>query len=131
MGRERTKSRLDGRFLALPHQVMDCAAFIALSAPATRLLLDIARQYMGTNNGKLLCTLSVMKGRGWSSNDTLSRARKELEAAHFIQKTREAWMPRRAAWYGLCWRPLDFDPAMDIKPQDFLMKQYLLIGKRL
>ena len=126
MGRERTKNRVGGRFLALPHQVMDSSPFIGLSAPATRLLLDMARQYMGTNNGKLLCTLSLMKRRGWSSNDTLSRARKELEAAKFIQRTREAWMPRRAAWYGLCWLPLDFDPVMDIKPGDFLRKQYLL-----
>ncbi|NMG32365.1 hypothetical protein [Aromatoleum evansii] len=126
MGRERTKNRVGGRFLALPHQVMDCPAFIGLSAHATRLLLDMARQFAGTNNGRLLCTLSVMKKRGWCSNDTLSRARKELEAARFIQKTREAWMPRRAAWYGLCWLPLDFDPAMDIKPGEFLTKQYLL-----
>ncbi|MBD5801049.1 hypothetical protein AZOA_04510 [Azoarcus sp. Aa7] len=126
MGRERTKNRVGGRFLALPHQVMDCPAFIGLSAPATRLLLDMARQFAGTNNGKLLCTLSVMRKRGWSSNDTLCRARKELEAARFIQKTREAWMPRRAAWFGLCWLPLDYDPAMDIKPGEFLTKQYLL-----
>lgn len=126
MGRERTKSRVGGRFLALPHQVLDCPAFIGLSAPATRLLIDIARQFAGANNGKLLVTLSVMKKRGWTSNDTLSRARKELEAAQFIQRTREAQMPRRAAWYGLCWLPLDYDPPMDIKPPDFLLKQFLL-----
>lgn len=126
MGKVRVKNRIGGRFLALPHQVMDCPAFIGLSAPAARLLLDIARQFMGTNNGKLLCTLSLLKERGWNSNDTLSRARKELEAAGFIHKTREAWMPRRAAWYGLSWLPLDYDPAMDIRPAEFQMKRYLL-----
>lgn len=128
MGREKTKSRVGGRFLALPHQVIDCAAYIGLSAPAKDLLTCIARQFAGANNGRLLCTLSVMKKRGWTSNDTLSRARKELEGAQFIQRTREAQMPRRAAWYGLCWLPLDYDPLMDIKPPDFLLKQFLLKG---
>ncbi|WP_407280124.1 hypothetical protein U5817_06710 [Aromatoleum evansii] len=126
MGRERTKSGTGERFLALPHKVMDCPAFIGLSSPATRLLLDLARQYAGTNNGKLLCTLSVMRKRGWTSNDTLIRARRELEAAGFIQQTRLPMMPRRAAWYGITWRSLDFDPVMDLKPCDFMTRAYLL-----
>ncbi|TVT58377.1 MAG: hypothetical protein FHK80_07235 [Azoarcus sp. PHD] len=127
MGRERTKNRVGGRFLALPHLVLDCPAFIGLSAPASRLLLDVARQFAGHNNGKLLCTLSALKPRGWTSNDTLSRARKELEAAKLMQKTREAMKPHRAAWFGLCWLPLDYDPLMDIKPSEFAVKQFLLI----
>lgn len=126
MGRERTKGGIKGRFLALPHTVMDAAAFINLSAPATRLLLDIARQYVGTNNGQLLCTLSVLKRRGWSSNDTLIRARRDLESAGFIQQTRLPMMPRRAAWYGITWRPLDYVPEMDIKPFEFVANAYLL-----
>lgn len=130
MGRERTKKPLGGRlgrFLALPHQVLDSAAFIGLSAPASRLLLDVGHQYMGSNNGKLLCTLSYLKRRGWNSNDTLARARTELEAARLIQKCREAMKPHRAAWWGICWKPLDYDPLMDIKPFDFAVNQFLLV----
>ena len=126
MGREKTKNGMTGRFLALPHGVLDAPAFITLSAPAVRLLLDIARQYAGTNNGRLLCPLSVMKRRGWSSNDTLIRARRELEAAGFIQQTRQPMMPRRAAWYGITWRPLDYLPEMDVKPAEFITHAYLL-----
>lgn len=126
MGRERNKNRVQGRFLALPHSVLDSQAFISLSAQATRLLLDVARQFAGTNNGKLLCTLTALKPRGWTSNDTLSRARKELEAAQLIQLTRHASKPRRAAWWGLCWLPLDFDPLMDLKPAEFQLKQFLI-----
>lgn len=85
MGRERTRKGMKGRFLALPHGVIDSQNFIGLSAPAVRLLLDIGRQYAGTKIGRLLCTLSLMKSRGWSSNDTLIRARRELESAGFIQ----------------------------------------------
>ena len=126
MGREKLKNGIKGRFLALPHGLLDAPAFVGLSAPAVRLLLDIARQYAGTNNGCLLCTLSVMKRRGWSSNDTLIRARRELEAAGLIQQTRLPMMPRRAAWYGITWRPLDYLPEMDVKPSDFMMNAYLL-----
>lgn len=126
MGREKTKSGIKGRFLALPHGVLDARNFIALSAPATRLLLDIARQYCGTNNGQLLCTLSALKKRGWSSNDTLIRARRDLEAMGFIQQTRLPFMPRRAAWYGITWRPLDYLPEMDIKPSEFVANAYML-----
>lgn len=126
MGREKPHNGMKGRFLAVPHGVLDAPAFIALSAPAVRLLLDIARQYAGTNNGRLLCTLSVMKRRAWSSNDTLIRARRELEAAGFIQQTRLPMMPRRAAWYGITWRPLDYLPEMDIKPPEFITHAYLL-----
>ena len=126
MGREKTKNGMKCRFLALPHGVLDAPSFITLSAPAVRLLLDIARQYAGPNNGRLLCTLSVMKRRGWTSNDTLTRARRELEASGFILQTRLPMMPRRAAWYGVTWRPLDYLPEMDIKPVDFMMNAYLL-----
>lgn len=126
MGREKSKDGIKGRFLALPHGVMDAPAFVCLSAPAVRLLLDVARQYCGTNNGKLLCTLSALTKRGWTSNDTLTRARRELESAGFIQQTRPPCKPRRAAWYGITWRPLDYDPLMDIKPADFALHAYLL-----
>lgn len=129
MGRERTKNGIKGRFLALPHGVMDAPNFISLSAPASRLLLDIAKQYAGTNNGQMLCTLSVMKKRGWTSNDTLIRARRVLEATGFIQQTRLPCMPRRAAWYGITWRPLDYLPEMDVKPYEFVMNAYLLTPK--
>lgn len=124
MGREKSKGKIAGRFLALPHSLLDCEAFIELSAPATRLLIDLARQYMGTNNGRLLCTLSALKTRGWTSNDTLQRARRELEEAKLIQMTRYAAKPRRAAWWALCWLPLDYDTLMDIGRDEFALKQF-------
>lgn len=128
MTKRRKGASIDGRFLALPHRLLDSKAYIGLSAPASRLLVDLARQYAGVNNGKLLCTLSALKSRGWTSNDTLYRARRELEAVKLIQLTRHAMKPRRAAWWGLCWLPLDYDPLMDIKPADFQVKSFLRDG---
>lgn len=129
MSRKKPENAISGRFLALPHTVMDSTAFVELSYPASRLLIDIARQYTGKNNGQLLCAASVMAKRGWNSNDTLTRARRELESAGFIQQTRMPLMPRRAAWYGLTWRLLDYLPEMDLKPADFRKNAFLLTRK--
>lgn len=115
MGRAKHKrSGRDGvRFLALPHTVMDSPAFLELSAPAVRLLLDIARQFDGRNNGRLVACMSAMQSRGWTSNDTLQCARRELEAAGLLVMTRKGARPNKAAWFALTWTGLDHSSEMD------------------
>ncbi|MCC4115340.1 hypothetical protein LLG90_08275 [Aromatoleum toluclasticum] len=115
MGRAKHKrSGRDGvRFLALPHTVMDSPAFLELSAPAVRLLLDIARQFDGKNNGRLVACMAAMKSRGWTSNDTLQYARRELEAAGLLALTRKGARPNKAAWFALTWAGLDHSSEMD------------------
>lgn len=121
MGRAKHKrTGRDGvRFLALPHTVMDSPAFLGLSAPAVRLLLDIARQFDGRNNGRLVACMSALKSRGWTSNDTLSRARRELEAAGLLYQTRIGMRPNRAAWFALTWSTLDWTPEMECSAAAF------------
>ena len=46
----------------------------ALGYPARALLIDIARQYTGSNNGRLVACARYLKPLGWNSNDTVSRA---------------------------------------------------------
>ena len=70
-----------GGFIALPWAVVDSPAFTSLSVYARALLLELARQYVRDNNGRLLLTRERMAARGWTSNDTLTKARRELEAA--------------------------------------------------
>lgn len=120
MGREKKSRSRDGtRFLALPHVVMTSPAFINLSAPAVRVLLDIALQYTGQNNGKLVACNAYMKSRGWKSNDTPHRAKKELMDAGFLIETRMGMRPNRAAWYAITWQTLDWTPEMDIQRSAF------------
>jgi hypothetical protein len=121
MARAKHKSRnRDGiRFVAMPHTVLDSAAFLGLSAPAVRLLLDIARQFTGSNNGRLVACTKYLAPRGWKSHDTATRARRELEAAGFIVETRMGMRPNRAAWFALTWVGLDWSPEMDIKREQF------------
>ena len=130
MGRDKTTKRTraarDGsRFLALPHVVMDSEAFRNLSGPALRLLLDIARQYDGDNNGRLVACSKYLRTRGWSSEGTASRARKELEASRLIVETRKGMRPNRATWYALSWLVFDWSPDMDLPRNQFQRGVYV------
>jgi hypothetical protein len=123
--RQTQKAARDGsRFLALPHVVMDSAAFRNLSGPAIRLLLDVARQYSGDNNGKLLTSDKYLSTRGWTSHDTALRARRDLELSGLIFETRKGMRPNRTAWYAVTWLTLDWSPEMDIKRENFTRGAY-------
>ena len=100
-------SRIDGRFLAIPFSVIDSPAYIRLGDPARSLLWDIARQYVGTNNGALLASAKYLKKYGWTSNDKITRAKRELLEAGFIYETFMGHRPNKASWFALTWRPLD------------------------
>jgi hypothetical protein len=83
------------------------------------LLIDIARQYSGANNGKLVACMRYLATRGWTSNDTILRARRELEAARFLVQTRMGARPNKAAWFAATWWGLDWLPEMEIAKNDF------------
>lgn len=103
-----SKSVRDGSgFIALPWVVVDSPAFKKLSHPAKALLLEIARQYCGDNNGRLLCSRAYLMPRGWSSNDVITRAKNELLEAGFIYETVKGERPNKASWYAVTWYMLD------------------------
>jgi len=106
-------SRDPGGFVALPWSVMDCPAYRALSHPARGLLLELARQYTRTNNGRLLASRAHLAARGWTSNDTIARALRELLAAGFIHQTVQGHRPNRASWFAATWLALDRLPGFD------------------
>ena len=102
-----------GGFVALPWSVMDCPAFTQLSMHARGLLLEVARQFVRDNNGRLLLSRGFMAARGWNSTDMLTKAKKELLAAGFIFETVAGQRPNKAAWYAVTWRALDRHPKYD------------------
>lgn len=109
----KSSTRDAGGFLALPWSVMDSAAYKNLSHPARSLLLDIARQFVRDNNGRLLASSKYLKTRGWSSVDTASRAKKELADAGLIYETVKGHRPNKASWYAITWCNLDNIPGFD------------------
>lgn len=95
-----------GQFLLLPHQVLKHSDFISLSPRATRLLIDLGLQFNGHNNGDLCAAMSLMKKRGWTSNDQLNKAKKELIEKKLILLTRQGGK-KRANLYAITWQPID------------------------
>jgi len=111
MGRERSKYKDNtkdmGRFIQLPVVVLECPNYINLGYPAKALLIELARQFTGMNNGRLLLSMKFLKKHGWNSSDVVARAKNELIEAGFIYETVKGHRPNKASWYAITWRMLD------------------------
>jgi hypothetical protein len=107
------KGRDAGGFIALPWTVLDCPAYSRLTMHARALLLEVARQFVRDNNGRLLLSRAYMETRGWKSVDMLTKAKRELLGAGFIHETVKGHKPNKASWYAVTWRTLDRHPGFD------------------
>jgi hypothetical protein len=116
-GRNKSRKKGSGRdpggFVALPWSVLDCPAFFGLSHPARSLLLELARQFVFDNNGRLLASTAYLAKRGWKSCDVITRAKRELIEAGFIHEMVKGHRPNKASWYALTWQTLDRLPGYD------------------
>ena len=110
---KRDSGRIAGGFVALPWAVLDSPGYAGLKHPARALLLELARQYVGDNNGRLLASAAYMSKRGWNSTDVITRAKRELIEAGFIHETVVGHRPNKASWYALTWQTLDHHPGYD------------------
>ena len=106
--------KITGRFLAIPHDVLTCPAFSELSAQAVKLLLDIASQDRGNNNGDFSVAWKVMKLRGWRSEATLAHAKRMLIDKGFLYETRKGRLPNTCSLYAVTWYPLDMCDKFDV-----------------
>jgi hypothetical protein len=110
MSTDRKRQRRTGRgkghsFLALPHHMLKSPEFAALGYSATKLLLEIAMQFNGKNNGDLSATVTLLGERGWNSG-VLIRAKEELIRSGFIVKTRQGGR-HVCDLFGVTWLPID------------------------
>lgn len=96
-----------GGFVALPWTVLDCPAYAALSYPAKSLLIEVARQFVRDNNGRMLLSTAYLKTRGWFSAGAIQKAKQELIQTGFIFETVKGQRPNKASWYAVTWRALD------------------------
>lgn len=107
------ESREPGGHIALPWSVIDSPAYQNLSPTAKALLLEVARQYVRNNNGRLLLSQRYLATRGWHSPDVITRAKRDLLAAKLIYQTVQGHRPNKASWYALTWYTLDKIPGYD------------------
>lgn len=106
-GKSIASGRDPGGFIALPWSVVDSEAYGQLSMHARALLVEVARQYVRDNNGRLLLSLAHMKTRGWRSASMLTKAKRELLRCGLIYETVKGHRPNKASWYALTWQTLD------------------------
>ena len=106
-GQKGDSGRDAGGFVALPWSVLDCPAYAALSHPAKALLIEVARQFVRDNNGRMLLSTAHLKTRGWFSAGAIQKAKQELIQTSFIFETVKGQRPNKASWYAVTWRALD------------------------
>jgi hypothetical protein len=112
--RQRYKgNRIGEGFVALPYSVLNSPLFIALSPYAVKLLIDVAAQYRGDNNGDLCTAWKLMKPRGWRSEATLHKAKRELLAAGFLYESRKGRRPNVCSLFALTWPLFDDNDKFD------------------
>lgn len=106
--------------LALPYRLLVHPAFDNLSPKAIAVLIKLARNYNGRNNGDLSCTADMLaKGRPMDAK-TLASALDELLEAGLIVRTREYRKGRergmaRCALYAITWAAIDECPGKELE----------------
>lgn len=117
--RAKTKGRSDKeRFTGIPHAVMKHQDWLNLSPNAIRLLIELAMQYNGRNNGDLTAAWTIMKERGFKSQSTLHDAVMCLLELRMLIRTREGRFcnpGKRCALYALTWQPIDECPGKQLE----------------
>jgi hypothetical protein len=109
-----------GRVLALPYRLLAHYAFDNLTPKAIAVLIKLARNYNGRNNGDLSCTAEMLaKGRPMDAK-TLASALQELLDAGLIVRTRAYRKGReqgmaRCALYAITWAAIDECPGKDLE----------------
>ena len=132
MGRKKKDNRwadIDGgSAFTIPYTLLRHPNFIRLSAFGNKLIMDLARQYSGFNNGYLCSSWALMREAGWKSEDTVRGAMQELEHYLLIERTQQGGR-NRPNLHALTWRridqkanhPLDVSPTT--KPSDAWKKE--------
>ena len=104
----RTKHKQKASFAGIPRVVMECPDYINLNGSAVKLLIEVACQFKGGNNGYFCPAWTLIKARGFCSKTTLSKAIKELLKAEMIMLTRQGhFIKNKASLYTLTWAPID------------------------
>ena len=116
----KNKGRCDapGGFAGIPRCVVSHSAYQQLSGGAIKLLVELASQFKGRNNGDLTTAYSVLKKRGFNSKDTISRSTKELLAAGIIIQTRDGRFTNpggMCSLYALAWQAIDECPSKNLE----------------
>ena len=129
MARNKSNRKSELSYASIPRYVMDTKAFKSLRGNSALLLLLLAYQYKGKNNGDLTAAYSIYKDH-LRSTQTLFSAREELEKKGFIAVNSYGGMSyggyKLPTLYALTW--LTVDDFYDLSKNQF-RRTNLAIGK--
>ena len=104
----RRRKQGGGRFARLPVVVLEHIAVTTLTHAAFRVLVLLAAQFNGFNNGALGITAKQATDAGIGSDKTLYRSLRELELRRLVELTYPASrVPPRPTMWSMTWLPLD------------------------
>lgn len=102
-----TGRRKSDTFTLIPHALIDSENWKRASPTAICLLLEVARQYNGYNNGNLCASRTVLRPRGWTSPEVITWATRELLHFGFIIRTKRGGLHMGPNLYALTWQAID------------------------
>lgn len=98
------------KFALIPQVIIESEEVTNLSGSAFHLLLILASQYNSHNNGDLSATYKQTYPLGFTSNDKLTKAKRELLESGLIFESRAGLFSRpmpSCSLYALAWQPID------------------------
>ena len=110
----------------MPWAVLDSAAWQSCSPPARALLLELARQHNGRNNGHLHLARAWLAGRGWRRPATVRKLREELIRNRLIVKTRDGGLNNGSHLFAVTWHGISDFTGLDMSPKDYQRGGHLL-----
>ena len=127
--RAKAPEKVEGYFVAFPHTVADSEAFLGAKPAAQALLLHIARQITGSNNGHLHAARNWLAKRGYKRSSTVTALIDELIERRLIVRTvkggREGskWTQHQ---FAVTWLPITNWTGLQIPQDQFVRGAYLL-----
>jgi len=119
MAAERNRRKITGRqpsdtFVRLPHSMMRHPSFFALSGSAMKMLLFLASQYNGRNNGDLSATKAMVEAASVCAASKSRELLGQLEEAGFIVQTRHG-IKKQCHLYAVTWLGIDRCPGKNLE----------------
>lgn len=121
-------------FAAIPRNVIDSDSYRSLSGTAVKLLVELAYQFKGRNNGDLTVAYSILRNRGFNSKTTITKVTNELIEANLIVRTRLGQFMNpgdKTSLYGLTWLPIDECEGkhLNIEPRATPLRKFSIENK--
>lgn len=107
--RSRFKGRRDpkARFALIPREVIQSQNWAHASKPCRALIVDVASQYSGGNNGDLTASITVLRPLGWTSPGTIKALLREADYYGLLVQTRQGGLLIGASLYALGWQKVN------------------------